>query len=157
MEITQKINSISEIQDALKEVLEKNVFFAKSKIPVVSENSAQIDFMIKNSLGKLGVVCVIQTPTLEFYGKDEDGHPVWAMPEATIVVSEIPTTNRSRAGSSTALDTALQAAEALNELGSGILLKQIYQVENQGVISVFVTFETSVHFGYFRNDLVDNN
>lgn len=155
MEITQKINSIQEIQDSLKEALEKNVYFAASKIPVVCENSAQIEYMIKNSLGKIGAICVVQTPTLEYFGKDEDGHPVWTLPEATIVVSEIPTTNRSRAGSSTALDAALQAAEALNELGSGILLKQIYQVENQGVVSVFLTFETSVHFGYFRNDLVD--
>lgn len=153
MEITQRINSIQEVQDAIKEQLEKNVYFASSKITVLSENSAQIDYLIKNAIGKLGIVCVVQTPTFEFYGKDGDGHPVWNMPEATIVVSEIPTINRARAGSSTALDAALQAAESINELGSGVVLKQIYQVENQGVVSVFVTFETNAHFCYYRNDL----
>lgn len=153
MEATQRINSIQEIQDAIKEQLEKNVYFAASKITVLSENSAQIDFLIKNAIGKLGIVCVVQTPTFDFMGKDDQGHPVWQMPEATIVISEIPTVNRGRAGASTALDAALQAAEALNELGSGIVLKQIYQMENQGVVSVFVTFETNARFTYYRNDL----
>lgn len=153
MEATQRINSIQEIQDAIKEQLEKNVYFAASKIAVLSENAAQIDYLIKNAIGKLGIVCVVQTPTFDFMGKDDQGHPVWQMPEATIVISEIPTVNRGRAGASTALDAALQAAEALNELGSGIVLKQIYQMENQGVVSVFVTFETNARFTYYRNDL----
>ena len=153
MEVIQKINSIQEIQDAIKEQLEKNVYFAASKIQVISENSAQIDYLIKNAIGKLGIVCVVQTPTFEFYGKDGEGHPVWTMTEATIVISEIPTVNRGRAGASTALDAALQAAESINELGSGVVLKQIYQMENQGVVSVFVTFETSAHFCYSRKDL----
>jgi len=153
MEVIQKINSIQEIQDAIKEQLEKNVYFATAKIQVITENSAQIDYLIKNAIGKLGIVCVVQTPVFEFFGKDEAGHPVWTMPEATIVISEIPTVNRGRAGASTALDAALQSAEALNELGSSIVLKQIYQMENQGVVSVFVTFETSAHFCYARKDL----
>lgn len=153
MEVTQRINSIQEIQDAIKGQLEKNVYFAASKISVLSENSAQIDFLIKNAIGKLGIVCVVQTPTFEFIGKDSEGHPVWNMPEATIVISEIPTVNRNRAGASTALDAALQAAESINELGSGVVLKQIYQMENQGVVSVFVTFETNAHFTYERKDL----
>lgn len=153
MEVTQRINSIQEVQDALKSALEENVYFKKSQIQVLSENAAQIDYLIKNAIGKLGIVCVVQTPTFEFYGKDADGHPVWNMPEATVVISEIPTINRARAGSSTALDAALIAAESLNELGSSIVLKSIYQMENQGVVSVFVTFETNAHFTYFRNDL----
>ena len=155
MEITQRINSIQEIQDAIKEALEQNVYFQKTKIPVLCENSAQIDYLIKNAIGKLGIVCVIQTPTFEFMGKDSEAHPVWNMPEATLVISEIPTVNRSRAGASTALDAALQAAESLNELGSGIVLKNIYQMENQGVVSVFVTFETNAHFTYARQDIPD--
>jgi hypothetical protein len=154
MEVIQKIHSIQEIQDAIKAQIEQNVFFKRASIPVIPENAAQIEFLIKNAIGKLGIVCVVQTPTFEFYGKDEEGHPVWTMPEATIVISEIPTVNRARAGAGTALDAALQAAEALNELGSGIVLKSIYQMENQGVVSVFVTFETSAHFCYDRKDLV---
>ena len=154
MEIIQKIHSIQEIQDAIKAQIEQNVFFKRASIPVIPENAAQIEFLIKNAIGKLGIVCVVQTPTFEFLGKDEEGHPVWTMPEATIVISEIPTVNRARAGAGTALDAALQAAEALNELGSSIVLKQIYQMENQGVVSVFVTFETSAHFCYDRKDLV---
>lgn len=153
MEATQRINSIQEIQDAIKSQLEKNVYFATSKITVLSENSAQIDYLIKNAIGKLGIVCVVQTPTFDFMGKDDQGHPVWQMTEATIVISEIPTVNRGRAGSSTALDAALQVAESLHELGGSIVLKQIYQMENQGVVSVFVTFETSARFTYERKNL----
>lgn len=153
MDIVQRINSINEIQDAIKEALEKNVYFAKSKIQVVTENSAQIDYMIKNAIGKLGIVCVVQTPKLDFYGKDEDGHPVWQITEATVVVSEIPTVNRGRADASTALDAALIAAETLNELGDAISLNSINQMENQGVVSVFLSFKTTAHFTYARTDV----
>lgn len=153
MEIIQKINSIQEVQDAIVNKLKENVFYSRTSIPVFSENSAQIEFLIKNAISKLGVCCVVQTPTLEFYGKDKDGHPVWQIPEFSIVISEIPTTNRSRAGASTALDAALIAAETVNELGSEIALNSINQMENNGVISVFVSFKSSILFGYARNDL----
>lgn len=154
MEIIQKINSIQEVQDAIVNKLKENVFYSRASIPVFSENSAQIEFLIKNAISKLGVCCVVQTPTLDFYGKDKDGHPVWQIPEFTIVISEIPTTNRSRAGASTALDAALIAAETVNELGSEIALNSINQLENNGVISVFVSFKSSILFGYKRKDLV---
>lgn len=153
MEIIQKINSIQEVQDAIVNKLKENVFYSRASIPVFSENSAQIEYLIKNAISKLGVCCVVQTPTLDFYGKDKDGHPVWQIPEFTIVISEIPTTNRSRAGASTALDAALIAAETVNELGSEIALNSINQLENNGVISVFVSFKSSILFGYTRNDL----
>lgn len=153
MDIVQRISSIQEVQEAIKEALEANVYFKRHSIPVLCENSAQIDYLIKNAIGKLGIVCVVQTPTFDYMGKAEDGHPVWEMPEASIVVSEIPTTNRSRAGASTALDAALNAAEAINELGDSVSLETIYQMENQGVVSVFVTFKTCSRFCYERQDL----
>ncbi len=153
MDIVQRIESIMDVQEAIKKVLEENVYFKKTKIPVLCENAAQIDFMIKNAIGKLGIVCVVQTPSFTFMGKDEDGHPVWEMPEASIVISEIPTVNRSRAGASTALDAALQAAEAINEVGGTLVLNKINQIENSGVVSVFVSLKTSARFTYFRNDL----
>lgn len=157
MNIVQKINSIQEVQDAIKEALMQNVYFRAAKIEVLTENAAQIDFLIKNAIGKLGIVCVVQTPAFDFIGKDDDGHPVWEMPEASIVISEIPTTNRSRAGASTALDAALQAAESLNELGEGISLEEIRQVENQGIVSVFVTFKTTARFTYARENIPQGN
>ena len=153
MEIIQKINSIQEVQDAIVNKLKENVFYSRASIPVFSENSAQIEYLIKNAISKLGVCCVVQTPTLDFYGKDKDGHPVWQIPEFTIVISEIPTTNRSRAGASTALDAALIAAETVNELESEIALNSINHMENNGVISVFVSFKSSILFGYARTDL----
>lgn len=157
MNIVQKIHSINEVQEAIKEALMQNVYFRAAKIEVLTENAAQIDYLIKNAIGKLGIVCVVQTPAFDFIGKDDDGHPVWEMPEASIVISEIPTTNRSRAGASTALDAALQAAESLNELGEGISLEEIRQVENQGIVSVFVTFKTVCRFCYQRQDLPEGN
>ena len=153
MDIVQRIESIMDVQEAIKKVLEENVYFKKTQIPVLCENAAQIDFLIKSAIGKLGIVCVVQTPTFNFMGKDEDGHPVWEMPEASIVISEIPTVNRARAGSSTALDAALQAAEAINEVGGTLVLNKINQIENSGVVSVFVSLKTSARFTYFRNDL----
>lgn len=146
-----------EIQEAIKQALDNNVYFKAAKIEVICENAAQIDYLIKNAIGKLGIVCVVQTPAFDFLGRGDDGHPVWEMPEASIVISEIPTTNRSRAGASTALDAALQAAEAINELGADIALEQIRQVENQGIVSVFVTFKTSCRFGYAKQTLPQDN
>lgn len=156
MNIIQRINSVQEVQDAIKEALLQNVYFQKAKIEVITENAAQIDYLIKNAIGKLGIVCVIQTPSFNYMGKAEDGHPVWEMTEGSVVISEIPTINRSRAGSSTALDAALQVAESINELGSALTLDQIYQMENQGVVSVFVTFKSSVKFTYQKEQSSHN-
>lgn len=153
MIIAQKINSIQEVQDAIVNALKENVFFAKAQISVFSENSAQIDFLIKNAISKLGVCCVVQTPTLDFYGKDKDGHPVWQIPEFSIVISEIPTINRARAGAATALDAALNGAETINELGSEVALGSINQMENNGIISVFVSFKSSILFGYTKHNV----
>ena len=153
MNVTQRINSIQEIQDAIKQQLESNVYFKSHKITVLTENSLDIMFQIKNAIAKLGICCVVQTPTFEFYGKDADGHPVWTMPEFSVVVTEIPTINRARAGASTALDAALMVAETMNELGSEISLSTISQTETEGYVSVFVTFQSSAHFGYERKNL----
>ena len=96
MNIVQKINSIQEVQDAIKEALMQNVYFRAAKIEVLTENAAQIDYLIKNAIGKLGIVCVVQTPAFDFIGKDDDGHPVWEMPEASIVISEIRDTHHQQ-------------------------------------------------------------
>jgi len=42
-------------------------------------------------------------------------------------------------------------------LGEGISLEEIRQVENQGIVSVFVTFKTVCRFCYQRQDLPEGN
>lgn len=148
----QRINSIQEVQDEIKKRLTDNVYFERAKVTVLSENALDIDYMITKSLGTLGICCVVQTPRFEFIGKDDDRHPVWSIPEFQIVITEQPTINRSRAGASTALDAALIAAESLNEIPD-IGLVGIQQTDIQGLVTVVVTFSTSVQFGYARQDL----
>lgn len=153
MKHVQTINSILEIQNAVVDALKQNVFFAKSKIELLSENAMDIDFQISKAIGGLGIVGVVQTPHLEFVGKDDDGHPVWQISEFQIVFTEIPTTNRSRADASTALDAALIAAETVNEEIPDATLVDIIQSDVQGMVNVVAQFKVSVQFGYKRTEL----
>lgn len=149
----QRINSIMEVQQAVADALKKNVYFTRAGIEILCENALDIDFTINKAISSLGIVGVIQTPHFEFYGLDNDRHPVWVIQEFQMVFSEIPVTNRSRAGASTALDAALIAAETVNDEIPGCSLVDIIQTDVQNIVSVVATFKCSVQFGYARHEL----
>ena len=146
----QAVDGILEIQKAVADAMLANTYFAKARIQILPENVLDIVTQVRSAIGKLGIVGMVMTPHLAFQGKDRLGHPVWRMEEIHVTFTEIPTTNRGRAGASTALDAALVAAESLNE--AGLLLKDIQQTEQAGYVIVTVTCQASAYFGYRRVD-----
>lgn len=149
--VVQRVSSIQEVQDAVVQGLMEDVYFAKTKIPVLAENALDIVSSIRSALGRLGIVVVVQTPRLHCSGTAADGHPVWTIDEYQVLVTEMPTTNRGRAGASTALDTALHVAEVLHEMHLSV--RDIEQTEEAGYVIVSVTATATAFFAYRRQDL----
>lgn len=143
------INTISEVQNAIADKLQENVYFVQHNVPILVENSKTIDFDIKNSIGKIGVCATVATPSLTFQGHygAENHPPFWTMESAQVVVVENPILNRGRANYATALDTALQIAQTLNT-SFNFGLTSIQQTSEQGLVVVTVSFKTNVAFRY---------
>ena len=143
------IHTISEIQEAIVAELGKNTYFIEHDVPILYENSKTIDFDIKSSIGKIGTVVTVTTPSMTFAGKygTTNTPPFWTMETATVVVAENPVLNRSRANYSTALDTALQIAQTLNRIPH-MGLTSIDQTSEAGLVLVTVTFKTNIAFCY---------
>lgn len=148
------ITTISDIQNAIADKLNENVFFVRHNVPILVENSKTIDFDIKNSIGKIGICATVATPTLTFQGKygETNTPPFWTMESAQVVVVENPILNRGRSNYATALDTALQIAQTLNtELHFG--LTSIQQSTEQGLVVVTISFKTNIIFHYTVEEL----
>jgi hypothetical protein len=154
---TNKIQTISDIQEAIADKMRENVFFVQHNVPILVENSKTIDFDIRTSMSKLGICATVSTPSLSFQGHygAENRPPFWMMETATVVVVENPVLNRGRANYATALDTALQVAQTLNtSLNFG--LTSIQQTSEQGLVIVTVQFKTDVAFQYGIETMTQN-
>lgn len=144
------IQTISEIQLAVKAELEKNSYFAVHGVTLLIENAKDIEFQIKNAMSSFGITATVATPSLNFRGEyaDEDGkYPYWEIPTLNVVVVENPTLNRGRANYATALDTALQIAETLNPIPN-IGNSTITQTTTGGMVVVTVSLKSNIAFRY---------
>lgn len=142
-----EIKSISEVQEAIKDLLSKNVYFERYNLEILCENSKQLDFMIKQAIAKIGIVATINTPELEFSGKYSGEVPFWKCPTCTITIAETPVLNRGHENYCTALDAALQIGQTLNEI-KGFCVTSISQEEMPECILVTITFQTNIIFLY---------
>ena len=144
------IQTISEIQLAVKAELEKNSYFTSHGVTLLIENAKDIEFQIKTAMSSLGITATVATPSLNFRGEysDENGkYPYWEMPTLNVVVVENPTLNRGRANYATALDTALQIAETLNPIPN-MVNSTITQTTTGGLVVVTVSLKTNIAFRY---------
>lgn len=148
----EEIKSISEIQDAIKDVLKQNMFFEIHDVTILCENAKDIDYEIKSAISRLGILATVNTPDLTFIGKYENKEPAWKMNGIEITIAEIPITNRGRANYATALDTGLQVGETLNELDN-LNLVGIQQSEMNGYLLVTVTFDSNIIFRYDKTQV----
>lgn len=147
-----RISSISEIQEAIKEQLETNSFFTEKNIPIICENSKTIEYEIKSAMQKLGCAVTIATPSLSFRGNYSTelssvsiSDPFWEMTSLNVVIVENPTLNRGKLVYATALDTALQVAYSLKDIPN-IGLGNIIQTTQNGVVVVTVTMKSNIGF-----------
>lgn len=120
---------------------------ALSAVPIFAENIADIEFQIKNSLGKQGIVGVLITPNLQFrglYDKDQSGEDrrLSFDVEIEIVVTENVVVNRARQNMITAQDAAYQIAKTLGLQHYGqYSLKSIETGEDDGLLVSKITFD----------------
>lgn len=54
------------------------------RVPFVSENQKDIDFQIKQALGKQGIVGIVMTPQAEYQGITHSKEQVWDLRDFTV-------------------------------------------------------------------------
>ena len=82
------------------------------KVTFISENSKDIDYELKNALGRQGIVGVVMTPDATYQGVTSDGEQVWDLRDFTVQVVENPVVNRGQTkyANITAHDAATRAS-----------------------------------------------
>ena len=153
----EKIETISDIQLAIKCELQKNTYFVTHGVDILIENAKDIEFQIKNAMGSLGTVVTVSTPSLTYSGnltgpETDRKSPFWTLNSVQIVVVENPTLNRGRANYSTALDTALQIAETLHQIPT-LCNSSISQTTMNGLVIVTVTVKTTTVFELAKSEV----
>lgn len=108
------------------------------KVAFFPENQRDIDFQLKNALGRQGIVGIIMTPTAQYCGNYQDESVVWDLRNFTVQIVENPTVNRAVPTSITALDAAVRATDRLaNTYANGFATYNpvsIEQGEQSGLI-----------------------
>lgn len=54
------------------------------KVTFISENSKDIDYEIKNAIGRQGIVGVVMTPEATYQGITDKGEQVWDLRDFTV-------------------------------------------------------------------------
>lgn len=148
-----QISSISEVQEAIAGVLSANTFFSTHDVPILVENSKDIEYQIKSSMTALGIAATVATPSLTYGGDlhtEEQNNlsstfPYWTVNSGSVVIVENPTLNRGKNNYATALDTALQTALTLQQIPN-ICDSSIVQTTQGGLVVVTVQFKTNLTF-----------
>lgn len=133
-------------QEVAAEIL-NNDSELSGKITFYSENQRDIDFAIKNALGRQGIVGIVMTPTAQYSGAtDED--LVWDLRGFTVQIVENPAVNRAIPTSTTALDAAMRSTDLLsNPLVKGFVKYNpisIEQGEDTGLLVAQAKFNCTI-------------
>ena len=119
-------------------------------IKVLSEDSKDIEFEIKNALGKQGLVTVVMTPKMTYIGHDGTNQ-AWQVDELTILTTEFVATNRASNKQSfvTGFDVAFKVNDILAgpnaEIGFGRFCPvSIEQGEDNGLLVTKSTFSCTI-------------
>ena len=138
-------NIVSAIESDIVSTLQDN------GIPAVAENSLDIAYEMQNALAKQGLAIVAAVVSLEHQGSSRDSLQYDASIELQIL--ENPIINRARLkkqglASGTAVDIALQAADALAKPGSSSIprysIDTISQTTQDGLLLVTVSIRTLI-------------
>lgn len=120
------------------------------KVMFVSENSKDIDYEIKNALGRQGIVGVVMTPEATYQGVTDKGEQVWDLRDFTVQVVENPIINRGQPNYAniTAHDAVTRAIEVLADPRFGLFGQYcpttIEQGEDEGLIVAQAKFNCQI-------------
>lgn len=122
---------------------------ALSACPFLVENRKDIDYAVKNALGRQGIVGMVATPKATFAGAYEDVGLAWQVDQLEVDVVENPTVNRGRDGYVTGQDAAMRAFDVLCPLsgpGEGMFSPVSYeQGEDSGLLVNRAVFRCLAH------------
>lgn len=135
-----------------REVQNKVCDYLKSKIDtnILVEDQRDIEFEIKNALGKQGVVTIVMTPKMTYIGHDGK-YQAWQIDELTIMTTEYVNINRAKNKSSwqSGFDIAFEINKHLAgpnaEIGFGTFCPiDIEQGEDNGLLVTKSRFSCTV-------------
>jgi len=84
-----------------------------SGVTFLAENRKDIDYEVKNHLGRQGIVGIVMTPKVTYAGKKEDLYLAWTLEELEIDIIENVTVNRGQSNFITGQAAAMKAVEWL--------------------------------------------
>ena len=106
-------NILEEVQDFVAKKLNMDSELSAC-VTFLAENRKDVEFEIKNSLGKQGIVGCVMTPKATYQGKYEDLFLAWQLDELEIDIVENPIVNRGRKnGFMTGQDAAMRVFQVL--------------------------------------------
>lgn len=147
MSTIENMSILWQAQEAAANILNNDAELS-GKVTFFSENQRDIDFQLKNALGRQGIVGIIMTPTAQYCGNYQDDSVVWDLRNFTVQIVENPTVNRAIPTSITALDAAVRATDRLaNTYASGFTTYNpvsIEQGEQSGLIVAQARFNCTV-------------
>lgn len=147
MSTIENMSILWQAQEAAANILNADAELS-GKVTFFSENQRDIDFQLKNALGRQGIVGIIMTPTAQYCGNYQDESVVWDLRNFTVQIVENPTVNRAIPTSITALDAAVRATDRLaNTYASGFTTYNpvsIEQGEQSGLIVAQARFNCTV-------------
>lgn len=120
------------------------------KVTFISENSKDIDYELKNALGRQGIVGIVMTPDATYQGVTSNGEQVWDLKNFTVQIVENPIVNRGQPkyANITAHDAATRATEVLAAPPFGLFGQYcpvtIEQGEDSGLIVAQAKFDVQV-------------
>lgn len=106
-------NILHEVQDYVVGKLSAD-YQLSGNCTFLAENRKDIDYEIKNALGRQGIVGVVMTPKATYAGKYEDLFLAWTLEELEIDIVENPIVNRGKkTGYMTGQDIGLRVFDVL--------------------------------------------
>ena len=106
-------NILQEVQDYVVGKLSAD-YQLSGNCTFLAENKKDIDYEIKNALGRQGIVGVVMTPRATYAGKYEDLFLAWTLEELEIDIVENPVVNRGKkTGYMTGQDIGMRVFDVL--------------------------------------------
>lgn len=105
---------LAQVQEATAEALNEDAVLS-GRVNFIPENAKDIEYQIKEAMGKQGIVGIIMTPECQYQGTNGK-ELVWDLRDFTVQIVENPIVNRSNPNPDltiTALDSAIRAADVL--------------------------------------------
>lgn len=115
--MTQSKSIFWQAQEAVAKALNEDEVLS-GRVPIVSENQRDIDYQVKNALGRQGIIGITMTPKATYQGVTSKGEQVWDLRDFTVQFVENPVVNRTKPNADDVVTSLDAAARTLEVLGS---------------------------------------